>query len=140
MARPPLQNTGSSSNPIVDTLVTEGHPGPTSGNSYNTFANNGNSVTVDIYRTQASDALTFASGGPSLESRILSDYGKLPTQSLAPANFSWNAELDNVLQSTSDVMNIKFNETSTVTPDTDCLLYTSPSPRDRTRSRMPSSA
>ena len=119
MARPPLQNTGSSSNPIVDTLVTEGHPGPTSGNSYNTFANNGNSVTVDIYRTQASDALTFASGGPSLESRILSDYGKLPTQSLAPANFSWNAELDNVLQSTSDVMNIKFNETSTVTPDTD---------------------
>ena len=25
-------------------------------------------------------------------------------------------------------------------PDMDCLLYTSPSPRDRTRSRMPSSA
>ena len=25
-------------------------------------------------------------------------------------------------------------------PDTSCLLYTSPSPRDRTRSRMPSSA
>ena len=24
--------------------------------------------------------------------------------------------------------------------DRDCLLYTSPSPRDRTRSRMPSSA
>ena len=27
-----------------------------------------------------------------------------------------------------------------LTPDSDCLLYTSPSPRDRTRSRMPSSA
>ena len=27
-----------------------------------------------------------------------------------------------------------------VTIDGDCLLYTSPSPRDRTRSRMPSSA
>ena len=26
------------------------------------------------------------------------------------------------------------------TPDDVCLLYTSPSPRDRTRSRMPSSA
>ena len=26
------------------------------------------------------------------------------------------------------------------TEDTNCLLYTSPSPRDRTRSRMPSSA
>ena len=27
-----------------------------------------------------------------------------------------------------------------VTDNNDCLLYTSPSPRDRTRSRMPSSA
>ena len=27
-----------------------------------------------------------------------------------------------------------------VSPFRDCLLYTSPSPRDRTRSRMPSSA
>ena len=26
------------------------------------------------------------------------------------------------------------------TPESTCLLYTSPSPRDRTRSRMPSSA
>ena len=31
-----------------------------------------------------------------------------------------------------------FNEY--VSPSKDCLLYTSPSPRDRTRSRMPSSA
>ena len=29
---------------------------------------------------------------------------------------------------------------STVVRDSHCLLYTSPSPRDRTRSRMPSSA
>ena len=28
----------------------------------------------------------------------------------------------------------------TITPLESCLLYTSPSPRDRTRSRMPSSA
>ena len=28
----------------------------------------------------------------------------------------------------------------TATKDTDCLLYTSPSPRDRQKSRMPSSA
>ena len=27
-----------------------------------------------------------------------------------------------------------------IAPPSDCLLYTSPSPRDRTRSRMPSSA
>ena len=31
-------------------------------------------------------------------------------------------------------------EVTDVMPDSDCLLYTSPSPRDRTRSRMPSSA
>ena len=30
--------------------------------------------------------------------------------------------------------------TWTISQDSDCLLYTSPSPRDRTRSRMPSSA
>ena len=30
--------------------------------------------------------------------------------------------------------------TDTIAVVTDCLLYTSPSPRDRTRSRMPSSA
>ena len=29
---------------------------------------------------------------------------------------------------------------TTLTLDINCLLYTSPSPRDRTRSRMPSSA
>ena len=31
-------------------------------------------------------------------------------------------------------------ETGTIAHDQSCLLYTSPSPRDRTRSRMPSSA
>ena len=32
------------------------------------------------------------------------------------------------------------NEATIDNIHTDCLLYTSPSPRDRTRSRMPSSA
>ena len=43
---------------------------------------------------------------------------------------------------TSKVEPVKV-ETSKVEPvkvETSCLLYTSPSPRDRTRSRMPSSA
>ena len=31
-------------------------------------------------------------------------------------------------------------KTINIDPDKSCLLYTSPSPRDRTRSRMPSSA
>ena len=34
----------------------------------------------------------------------------------------------------------KIEEIIVPTHDTTCLLYTSPSPRDRTRSRMPSSA
>ena len=33
-----------------------------------------------------------------------------------------------------------YHDTSFMKPDVVCLLYTSPSPRDRTRSRMPSSA
>ena len=38
-----------------------------------------------------------------------------------------------------NVTNLSGSGTDTITPNT-CLLYTSPSPRDRTRSRMPSSA
>ena len=36
-----------------------------------------------------------------------------------------------------DLTDVIYNISPTETP---CLLYTSPSPRDRTRSRMPSSA
>ena len=32
------------------------------------------------------------------------------------------------------------NAARDLAPDSDCLLYTSPSPRDRQKSRMPSSA
>ena len=48
-----------------------------------------------------------------------------------------------------DVTSVSFDNLSTVAVESDpseirpsysCLLYTSPSPRDRTRSRMPSSA
>ena len=35
---------------------------------------------------------------------------------------------------------VEAKEVKARTKDTSCLLYTSPSPRDRTRSRMPSSA
>ena len=40
-----------------------------------------------------------------------------------------------------DELNAKLSEFNSSTDNLeDCLLYTSPSPRDRTRSRMPSSA
>ena len=38
------------------------------------------------------------------------------------------------------VFGYKLHDNIQANPFTNCLLYTSPSPRDRTRSRMPSSA
>ena len=46
----------------------------------------------------------------------------------------------------AEIMNYQFHDNGVLYQDAisgcdnDCLLYTSPSPRDRTRSRMPSSA
>ena len=37
-------------------------------------------------------------------------------------------------------LSLRFAKRGVAWPGKDCLLYTSPSPRDRTRSRMPSSA
>ena len=39
-----------------------------------------------------------------------------------------------------DVSNVRLLDAACGVSSRDCLLYTSPSPRDRTRSRMPSSA
>ena len=44
------------------------------------------------------------------------------------------------LENTTDNDPLDADYRSVDLPDKDCLLYTSPSPRDRTRSRMPSSA
>ena len=47
-------------------------------------------------------------------------------------------ELDSIVDEALELA-LSWTNKSTV-QDVDCLLYTSPSPRDRTRSRMPSSA
>ena len=52
-------------------------------------------------------------------------------------DYDVDGKLDSILD--PHISNDKFRETFFV-PSNDCLLYTSPSPRDRTRSRMPSSA
>ena len=44
------------------------------------------------------------------------------------------------LDITQDGQNNTVGNSTTASASTGCLLYTSPSPRDRTRSRMPSSA
>ena len=52
-----------------------------------------------------------------------------------------NAEIIDVSKLDKSSLKVVFGSTINVTDlDNDCLLYTSPSPRDRTRSRMPSSA
>ena len=43
-------------------------------------------------------------------------------------------------QSSAAYANVLKKQNGDVSEDVSCLLYTSPSPRDRTRSRMPSSA
>ena len=49
--------------------------------------------------------------------------------------------LNNTINNSLGSMSTSFNNLSTgVTKDMTCLLYTSPSPRDNGRSRMPSSA
>ena len=54
-----------------------------------------------------------------------------------PYTFQWN---DPDFSETADLIGVPSGTYTLVVVDTNCLLYTSPSPRDRTRSRMPSSA
>ena len=54
--------------------------------------------------------------------------------STAKALDKLNYFVENNLSDYSKLRNFDFG------PENSCLLYTSPSPRDRTRSRMPSSA
>ena len=59
-------------------------------------------------------------------------YAYVPSQRLSPASSSW-ADLVTMLEQ-------RGIPRSGLTPSSTCLLYTSPSPRDRQKSRMPSSA
>ena len=61
---------------------------------------------------------------------------------LTPNRIVWDSEVKEIILSTnSGQIGILPNHAPIATAvDIGCLLYTSPSPRDRTRSRMPSSA
>ena len=71
------------------------------------------------------------------------DYRYFPDPDLVPLVISdeWVAELQSTIQELPKDRHQRFLKDYGLpnTPNT-CLLYTSPSPRDRTRSRMPSSA
>ena len=63
-------------------------------------------------------------------------------QSLTRASAEYEEDVAQSLVRDLDAVLEKLNTTHHTPPNTPntCLLYTSPSPRDRTRSRMPSSA
>ena len=65
----------------------------------------------------------------------LKEFGKLDII-VNNAGYTW----DSVIQKMSDEQFMAMIEVHTMTPFRICLLYTSPSPRDRQKSRMPSSA
>ena len=56
------------------------------------------------------------------------------------SNAELNLQVDDFIQSNKITIKELKSLLRSKGIDTDCLLYTSPSPRDRTRSRMPSSA
>ena len=72
-----------------------------------------------------------AEGGIVIEEILVS------ASSAAYNGTDWNG--DGVIGSTSDQY-IQIRNTGSIDVDISCLLYTSPSPRDATLSRMPSSA
>ena len=114
--------------------------------------------TTDVDFALASDAIQFAKAfatrigatcialeeNPSTARVIVKqhDIPQTPQLSMDFAQFraaSLTEDL-NLRDLTINAMAIAFENVGTVLNHTCCLLYTSPSPRDRTRSRMPSSA
>ena len=70
---------------------------------------------------------------------LLTRLSTMPTKGLALTKKAFSESLSNTLAEQIAVENAA-QITASETEDYTCLLYTSPSPRDRTRSRMPSSA
>ena len=63
------------------------------------------------------------------------------TLALPPPAWPFNDEIEaDVRKAIDDIDGIENFDMKVTAKVMDCLLYTSPSPRDRTRSRMPSSA
>ena len=94
----------------------------------------------DLGFTPASETSAKATLDMTIENAVQAD-GSSPTTS------QMTLPKGSRFQSNYDGTNYVFTTTSSVTPSKigntfnyTCLLYTSPSPRDRTRSRMPSSA
>ena len=113
-----------------------------------TFARNSNGTKEDIMCLDR-DGNTFIGGTSRGQDTTLSNLSVYGNSSNATANIaasfhctntSSTRYLQSFCNSNGVVGSIRVNGTQTYYNNTSCLLYTSPSPRDRTRSRMPSSA
>ena len=97
-----------------------------------TFDVNGGLVTAGYTESAAP-----ATGLASLSEAVATQYGVLRNYENGKDQTTQDAELKRLQ---TELAIKKAQERLTPAQPSDCLLYTSPSPRDRTRSRMPSSA
>ena len=83
---------------------------------------------------QIVDALSADNTSRLPDNNIAESLGRIPGVSFRRNRETGNGDFVSVRGLDSSLVNVQFNGVNS------CLLYTSPSPRDRTRSRMPSSA
>ena len=89
----------------------------------------------------ARQIINAASGAVNLAEYIKSELPTLNLQTMAGADALRDA-IEQLSAKRKDELarNKAIDEANSDQPKSDCLLYTSPSPRDRQKSRMPSSA
>ena len=123
-------------------------------NDHNIVLDSGNSTSavvdgagITLEGGSGDDAtFTYSTTGPKFELKLGSSYEDLQVDQLIAASLdiSGNVDVDGTLE--ADAITVNGSTLQVVVEDhvgamlDGCLLYTSPSPRDRTRSRMPSSA
>ena len=72
--------------------------------------------------------------------RIRLERGRITLSDVAQSESSLAEAQAKLIKAENDLLTSRLNYENVIGQLNDCLLYTSPSPRDRTRSRMPSSA
>ena len=99
----------------------------------------GMSATVDINTNTERDIISIPIQAVTTREREKSEGDSTSMKTQTSSSAASDEEIDEVVfvyeADTARMVKVK-----TGIQDNDCLLYTSPSPRDRTRSRMPSSA
>ena len=89
-------------------------------------------------RTETVQHHVSQSAGPQNAAPVLQS---VPVQLPAPASQQWRGDSSTISYARVSVLQPGgYGDTGVDTVDIDCLLYTSPSPRDQRGSRMPSSA